>query len=97
MKLYKIVHGLADFSNVPISARDNHFDLNPHTLSAFTAKTNSFKYSLFPHSVQLWNSLPSDVALASCNSFYNILYCVILDGYIPCISVMYATVCILDM
>ena len=48
--MYKIVHGLADFPNVPISARDNPFDLRslaPHTLSGFTAKTNSFKYSFF--------------------------------------------------
>ena len=66
--MYKIVHGLADFPNVPISARDNHFDLRsiaPHTLLGFTAK-----YSFFPHSVELWNSLPSDVALANYNSFY---------------------------
>ena len=50
------------------------FDLRslaPHTLSGFTAKTNSFKYSFFPHSVELWNSLPSDVALANYNSFKN--------------------------
>ena len=72
--MYKIVHGLADFPNVPISGRDNPFDLQslaPHTLSGFTAKTNSFKYSFFPHSVELWNSLPSDVALANYNSFKN--------------------------
>ena len=72
--LYKIVHGLADFPNVPISAKDNPFDLRslaPHTLSGFTAKTNSFKYSFFPYSVELWNSLPSDVALANYNSFTN--------------------------
>ena len=25
--MHKIVHGHADFPNVPISARDNHFDL----------------------------------------------------------------------
>ena len=49
----KHVHGLADFPNVPISARDNPFNLrslNPHTLSGFTTKTNSFKYSFFHHS-----------------------------------------------
>ena len=72
--MYKIVHGLADFPNVPISARDNPFDLRslaPHTLSGFTTKTNSFKYSFFPHSVELWNLLPSDVALANYNSFKN--------------------------
>ena len=72
--MYKIVHGLADFPNVPISARDNPFNLRslaPHTLSGFTAKTDSFKYSFFPHSVELWNLLPSDVALANYNSFKN--------------------------
>jgi len=25
--LYKIVHGLANFPSIPISVRDNHFDL----------------------------------------------------------------------
>ena len=53
--MFKIVHGLADFPNVPISARDNPFNLRsltPHTL-----------YSFFPHSVELWNSLPSNMAL----------------------------------
>ena len=72
--MYKIVHGLADFPNVPISARDNPFNLRSlarHTLSGFTAKTDSFKYSFFPHSVELWNLLPSDVALANYNSFKN--------------------------
>ena len=72
--MYKIVHGLACFPNVPISARDNPFNLRslaPHTLSGFTAKTDSFKYSFFPHSVELWNLLPSDVALANYNSFKN--------------------------
>ena len=66
-KQLKLVHGLADFPSAPISTRDNPFDLrslNPHTLSGFTAKTNSFKHSFFPDAVELWNSLPSDMALA---------------------------------
>ena len=88
--MYKILHGLADFPNVPISARDNPFDLRslaPRTLSGFTTKTNTFKYSFFPHSgiyyhlMWLWLFL-----------FLIYFNCVILDGYIPCISVMYSTV-----
>ena len=72
--LYRIVHGLADFPSVPITTRDNPFDLrslNPHTLSGFPAKTNSFKHLFFPDAVdvELWNSLPSDVALANYNFF----------------------------
>ena len=31
--------------------------LDPHTLSGFTAKTNSFKCSYFPHSVELWTTI----------------------------------------
>ena len=64
-----ILHGLADFPSAPISTRDNPFDLrslNPHTLSGFTAKTSSFKC---PDDLELWNSLPSDVALANYDSF----------------------------
>ena len=74
--LYRIVHGLADFPSVPITTRDNPFDLrslNPHTLSGFSAKTNSFKHSFFPEAVELWNSLPSDVALANYN-FFSLLF-----------------------
>ena len=67
--VYKIVHGLADFTNVPISSRDNPFHLQSSTLSGFTTQTNSFKYSFFPRSVELWDSLPSDVALANYNPF----------------------------
>ena len=70
--LYRIVHGLADFPSVPITTRDNPFglrSLNPHTLSGFPAKRNSFKHSFFPDAVKLWNSLPSDVALANYNFF----------------------------
>ena len=61
--MYIIIHGLADFSNVPISARDNPFDLqslNPCTLSGFTAKTNSLKDSFFflriiiYHQILMW-------------------------------------------
>ena len=53
-KQLKLVHGLADFPSAPISTRDNPFDLrslNPHTLSGFIAKTNSFKHPFFPDAV----------------------------------------------
>ena len=40
-------------------------------LTVVITKTDSFKYSFFPHSVELWNLLPSDVALANYNSFKN--------------------------
>ena len=34
----------------------------PHTLQQYQPSVNSFKYSFFPRTVQLWNSLPEFVA-----------------------------------
>ena len=88
--IYKFVHGLADFPNVSISARDNPFNLQslaaPYIVRIYyedkQTKVSFFLHSgIYYHLMWLW-------------LFLFLLYfnCVILDGYILCISVMYSTV-----
>ena len=85
--------------SAPTSTRDNPFELrslNPHTLSGKTIKC-----SFFPDDLEIWNSLPSDVALANYNSFksfsfiyvltrsvhttYSIILCMLLYVSLSCI------------
>ena len=87
--IYIIVHGLADFPNVPISARDNPFDLRslaPHCQDLLRRQTASSTFfsphsGIYYHLMWFWLFL-----------FLIYFNCIILDGYIPCISVMYSTV-----
>ena len=43
-----------------------------HTLSylPYRCNTNQFKYSFFPHTIPLWNSLPSPIVSASSNNVF---------------------------
>ena len=72
--LFKIVHNMIYFPNDAIVQRElphYHFrSSHDHYLSQPFARTNSYFYSFIPHTVSLWNSLPTEIlTLSSLNSF----------------------------
>ena len=72
--LFKIVHNMIYFPSDAIAQRESphyHFrSSHDHYLSQPFARTNSYFYSFVPHTVSLWNSLPSEIlSLPSLNSF----------------------------
>ena len=70
--MYKIVHGLTDFPNPPISCRSNPHclrHLNTYSLEGFRARTNCFTSSYFPSTCTVWNSLTPDLVALPYVSF----------------------------
>ena len=70
--MYKIIHGLTYFPSVfvPRNTR-THID-SPLFIQPF-ARTNSYLYSFIPHSISLWNSLPSNITTACSVSVFRTL------------------------
>jgi hypothetical protein len=64
--IYKIVHGLVDipasqYLTAPLCRTRSQHD---HKYRQYQAKTDLFKYSVFPKTVVLWNSLPATIMIA---------------------------------
>ena len=60
--LFQVMHG--HFS-CPITPENRDFNrrlrgINPYHLCQPFARTSSYKFSFFPHTISLWNSLPID-------------------------------------
>ena len=69
--LFKIIHGLTDCQSAPIQVKSpiyNTRQVSNLSLESLRAKTSQFQYSFFPHSISLWNSLPTDTQ--SISSFH---------------------------
>ena len=72
--LFKIIHNLVYFpSNLIVYRERPHYHFrssHDHYLSQPFARTNSYFYSFVPHTISIWNRLPTDiVSLPSVNSF----------------------------
>ena len=82
--LYKIVHGLADFPSIPISARDNPFalrHLNPQKRSQFAGcKDKKLEVLFYP---RFCETLELNMALTNFNFMFELYNIISLDGYIP--------------
>ena len=62
--LFKTVNDMAYFPSgifVYQNSSTNTWDYNPLLLQTCLCRTNYFMFSFVPHSISLWNSLPSDV------------------------------------
>ena len=71
--LYKIIYGIADCANAPITHRTLQYNCrrsNPIQIQALFAQTSHYQFSFFPHSISLWNILTiSNETLSSFASF----------------------------
>ena len=70
--MFKIIHRLCYFPSIP-ACRSNIFNLRAsHSfhLDPPFARTNAYKFSFFPHTMAVWNSLNNDcVTSASYSTF----------------------------
>ena len=67
--MYQVVHGNFLFPDAPLERHITPFNLrnvNALTLCRPATHTNAYKFSFFPHTIALWNSLPP--ALYSCDT-----------------------------
>ena len=81
--LFKIIHNLVYFpSNVIVHRERPHYHFrssHDHYLSQPFARTNSYFYSFVPHTISIWNRLPTDiVSLPSFNSLKHISVVIVL-------------------
>ena len=71
--LYKIIYGIADCANAPITHRTLQYNCrrsNPIQIQALFAQTSHYQFSFYPHSISLWNILTiSNETLSSFASF----------------------------
>ena len=62
---FKLVHGIFAFPNNPSILRQINYPTRNSRDDLFVrppARCNSFHYSFFPHTIALWNSLPSSIS-----------------------------------
>ena len=62
---FKLIHGIFVFPNNPLVLRQTTYPTRNSRNNLFVrppASCNSFHHSFFPHTISLWNSLPSSVA-----------------------------------
>lgn len=74
--LYKLIHGHADFPNLPVTFRENYHELrnsNTYSVAGFRARTNGFAHSFFPLTTTLWNNLTPDVVVLPYPSFKRLI------------------------
>ena len=64
--LYKIINDLVDIPSHPYLQPGSSRTRSQHSIKfrQFTVRTNVLKYSFFPRSIPVWNSLPASVAEA---------------------------------
>ena len=62
---YNIVNGVHVYPNLPLVHHSpQHVLHNTHSFMQFSAHTNHFQHSFFPHVTALWNTLPSTITSA---------------------------------
>ena len=66
--LYKIMNGFFIYPNTPLVSRQIRPLRNSscHLLERLPSRTNAYMHSYFPHTISLWNNLPS--SLHNCSS-----------------------------
>lgn len=64
--MYKIVHNLVDIPASPYLTLMKSTTRSAHSykFQAYSASTDTFKYSFFPRTVRIWNQLPASIAEA---------------------------------
>jgi len=70
--VYKLIHGHADFPNLPIAFRENFHELrnsNAYSIAGFRARMNYYAPSFFSSTTALWNNLTLDQIVLPYPSF----------------------------